>query len=322
MSDFRLPFQKRLCEEVALGLENTERGGNTVGIILRGESGTGKTHAIDLAVRSLPSRHTVGPQVITPCIRLDAGALSGRNTLPAACLAQLGMGSESLRARTLGELESRLYGALAAHRVRVIILEEFHNLLLLGSRDLKSRSGEFLKNLWNFNPPDAIAHWATGGSAASGHRKLVIVISGTHELERPFAQSPELTSRFAITIEAPRLHMFPNESFREFRVLIREFASRFDLAERVDPDDDAFAACCYFACGAHLRELENLFQRADSLLRRKLPPMTTHELFAKAYRAVGARPAALGNPFSWSAEELGAAVKREMTVQGGRRGSR
>lgn len=49
--------------------------------------------------------------------------------------------------------------------------------------------------------------------------------------------------------------------------------------------------------------------------------MTTHELFAKAYSAVGARPAALNNPFSWSAEELGVAVKREMTGQSGRRGS-
>ena len=322
MSDFRLPFQKRLCEEVALGLEGTERGGNSVGIILRGESGSGKTHAIDLAVRSLPPRHTVGAQVITPCIRLDAGALSGGNTLPAACLAQLGMGAESLRTRTLGEMESRLYGALLAHRVQVIFIEEAHNLLLRGSPELKSRSGEVLKNLWNFNPPDAIAHWATGGGTTSGHRKLVIVISGTHELERPFAQSAELTSRFAITIEAPRLHMFPNESFREFRALIREFACRFDLRERADPDDDAFAACCYFACGAHLRELENIFQRADSLRRRKLPPMTTHELFAKAYSAVGTRPAALNNPFSWSAEEINAAVKREMTGQSGRRGGR
>jgi hypothetical protein len=322
VSDFRLPFQKRLCEEVALGLESTERGGNSVGIILRGGSGRGKTHAIDLAIRSLPPRHRVGAQVITPCIRLDASALSGGNALQAACLAQLGMGPESPRSRNPGEMERRLYGALLTHRVQAIILEEFHNLLLLGKPELKSRSGEFLKNLWNFNPPDAIAHWATGGGAASGHRKLVIVISGTHEIERPFAQSPELTSRFAITIEAPRLQMFPNESFREFRALIREFASRFDLTERVDPDDDAFAACCYFACGAHLRELENLFQRADSLLRRKLPPMTTHELFAKAYRAVGAQPAALGNPFSWSAEDLGVAVKREMTIQSGRRGSR
>lgn len=321
MSDFRRPFQKRLCEEVALGLESTERGGNSVGLIVPGESGTGKTHAMDLVVGSLPPRHQVGDQVITPCIRLDAGALSSGYTLPAACLVQLGMGAESLRTRNLGELENRLYGALLAHQVRVIIIEELHNWLLRGTRDFKSRSGESLKNLWNFNLPDAIANWATGGSAACRHRKLVIVISGTDELERAVAQSPELASRFAITIKAPRLTMFPNENFREFRALVREFASRFGLMERADPDDDAFAACCYFACGAHLRELENIFQRADSLLRRKLQPMTSMELFARAYRDVGARPATLNNPFSWSAEELSLAVKREMTGQSGRRGS-
>ena len=118
MSDFRLPFQKRLCEEVALGLEGTERGGNSVGIILRGGSGRGKTHAIDLAIRSLPPRHRVGAQVITPCIRLDASALSGGNALQAACLAQLGMGPESPRSRNPGEMERRLYGALLTHRVQ------------------------------------------------------------------------------------------------------------------------------------------------------------------------------------------------------------
>lgn len=68
-SNYLLPFQKRLLEQVDTALGEIAAGGNSQGIQLIGASGSGKTHGLDvLATRYSPDID--GYQRITPCCRV------------------------------------------------------------------------------------------------------------------------------------------------------------------------------------------------------------------------------------------------------------
>jgi len=304
MSDVLLPFQAALLEEVKLGLEETRLGRNSIGILLLGESGTGKTHAADLLV-DLFRPYRDGVQMMTPCLRLDANAIGGKESVPSAGLSQLG---RQVRPRQSG-LESMFMDAVMQQRVQLLVLEEFHNRLLSGKSDFRSAQGEFLKNLWNCTPKNSVSNWSNPNPHSSP-RKLVIVVSGTPILLEAFRGNPELDSRFTVVIEAKPLGMFPNEEFRLFRQLMRAFAERFSLGELVNPDDNELAARCFFACEAHLRKLEKIFARVAAIVRHQHDEPDIGAIFTTAWakEMKGAGP----NPFVLSKAELNALVAKEL----------
>jgi hypothetical protein len=314
MNEFSLPFQTELSDAVKSGLEETEHGGNSVGILTLGESGSGKTYANDLLANCWKPNKD-GEQLITPCLRLNVSAIGGNDSIPSAALAQLGrpVGTK------IPNIELVLIDALIKHRVRLIIFEEFHNRLLSTKKEFRHSQGEFLKNLWNFISPQATRGWAMPASGNSP-RKPVIVISGLPQLLDAFECDSELGSRFPIRIFANRLGMFPDSDFKDFRKIVREMSQRFDLEALVNPNDSKFVGRCFFASsrrtgsgrlGCHLRELEVLFQRAATLLRRMKTPMEISRLFEKAFQQVGSTTGSSINPFSLDNEEFGKLVSDE-----------
>lgn len=314
MSEFNLPFQTELTDAVKSGLEETEHGGNSVGVLTIGESGSGKTYANDMLAEYWEP-YKDGEQLITPCLRLNVSAIGGSDSIPSAALAQLG---RPVRTK-IPNIEAVLIDALIRHRVRLIILEEFHNRLLSSKKEFRHSQGEFLKNLWNFISPQATRGWAAPASENSP-RKPVIVISGLPQLLDAFESDSELGSRFPIRIFANRLGMFPDSDFKDFRKIIREMSQRFDLDGLVNPNDDNFVGRCFFASsrrtgsgrlGCHLRELEVIFQRAATLRRRIKPLMEIIPLFEKSFQQVGSTTGGSLNPFSLGTAELGKLVSDE-----------
>lgn len=307
MSDFSLPFQTELSDAVKSGLEETEHGGNSVGILVLGDSGSGKTYANDMLANCWEP-YKVGEQLITPCLRLNVSAIGGTDSIPSAALAQMG---RPVRTK-IPNIELVLIDALIIHRVRLILLEEFHNRLLSSKKEFRHSQGEFLKNLWNFVAPLATRGWATPSSGNSP-RKPVIVLSGLPQLLDPFENDSELGSRFPIRIFANRLGMFPDSEFKDFRKVVREMSQRFELDGMVNPNDSDFVSRCFFASsrrtgsgrlGCHLRELEVLFQRAATLRRRMKTTMEIIPLFEKAFQQVGSTTGSNINPFSMATEEF------------------
>lgn len=223
MTEFNLPFQDELFDAVKFGFEETEQGGNSVGILLLGESGSGKTHAADLLAKS-HKQYTDGNQIVTPCLRINVSAIGGNDSIPNAALAQLG---RPIYTR-MPNIELVLIDALITHRVRLIILEEFHNRLLSSKREFRHTQGELLKNLWNFISPETTQAWAKP-SFESSPRKPVIVISGLPNLLNAFEIDSELGSRFPTRIFANRLAIFPDSDFKDFRRIIKQMSKRFAL---------------------------------------------------------------------------------------------
>jgi hypothetical protein len=307
MSDFSLPFQIELSDAVKSGLEETEHGGNSVGILTLGESGSGKTYANDMLANCWES-YTDGAQLISPCLRLNVSAIGGTDSIPSAALAQLG---RPVRTK-IPNIELVLIDALIKHRVRLILLEEFHNRLLSSKKEFRHSQGEFLKNLWNFVAPQATRGWATPVSGNSP-RKPVIVISGLPKLLDAFESDSELGSRFPIRIFANRLGMFPESDFKDFRKIVKEMSLRFAFDELVNPNDSNFVSRCFLASSrragngrleCHLRELEVIFQRAATLRRRMKTSTEITPLFEKAFQQVGSATGRSGNPFSLASEEF------------------
>src|SRR5688572_10475527 len=68
-----LPAQQALIDQVQKGLLEIDAGGNSMGILLVGPSGTGKTTAIDLVSERYPP-YVDGVQRCFPCCRISAAS--------------------------------------------------------------------------------------------------------------------------------------------------------------------------------------------------------------------------------------------------------
>lgn len=267
-SDFLLPFQERLLEQVETALGEIAAGGNSQGIQLIGASGSGKTHGLDaLADRYPPTIGIDGKQRITPCCRVAMAAQADAVATAASVLHQLGKPPRGGAKPNLKLLEPDVHRGLLAHRVRILVFEEFHNALLASTPQLRGQMARFLKNLWNLHPEDSPLRWSTPEPERGDHR-LVVIVSGTDELVKVFEKDAELASRFGCVVKAEQVAFFPPESFDNFRNVYSSLAARFGLSDRLSPEDYSMVARCMLACGPHLRKLEKLLQRMATLVRR------------------------------------------------------
>lgn len=309
-NDFVLPFQQRLLDQVEMALEEIKAGGNSQGILLIGASGTGKSHGLDLVANRYAFEQMDGYQRITPCCRVSASTKADAYTTVAGVLTQLGKPMPNAKGNSnLMTLELSMQAALVAHRVQILIFEEFHNALLSGTPQLRGQTARLLKNQWNQSPLETAIGWAVPDIQRGDHR-LVNVISGTDELREVFDKDKELGSRFGCVVEASSLNFSPPDSFKDFRYVFRSMAERFGLSDRLDADDDAIVARFLAACEAHLRVLEKLMQRTATLSRRQGVLVITLELLATAFDQIGGTTHPMGNPFRWTDEELTAHIVR------------
>lgn len=310
-NDFLLPFQQRLLEQIDLALEEVNAGGNSQGILLIGASGTGKSHGLDMAANLYERPQRDGYQRITPLIRVSASTKADAYTTAAGVLRQLGKPMPPTRgSASLLTLELSMQEALLAHRVRILMLEEFHNALL-GSKQLRGQTARLLKNLWNQSPQEVANDWAVPNTLR-GDQRLVIVISGTNELREVFETDKELGSRFSCMVEAKSLAFFPVESLQDFRHVFRSMAKRFALS--LDANDDVIVPRFLAACEGHLRLLEKLMQRTATLSRREGGQKITLGLLARAFDTMGGAPHPLGNPFGWTDDVLAAHIVRSQAL--------
>ena len=303
-SNFLLPFQERLLEQVETALDEIAAGGNSQGIQLIGASGSGKTHGLDALADGYPPTIGYNGQRITPCCRVAVTAQADAVSTAASVLHQLG---KPLRASTrpnLKLLEPDMHRALRSHRVRILVFEEFHNALLASTPQLRGQIARFLKNLWNLHPEDSPLRWSAPEPGRDDQR-LVVIVSGTDELVKVFEKDAELASRFGCVVKAEQVGFFPKESFDNFRNVYGSLAGRFGLSDRLSPEDDSTVARCMLACGPHLRKLEKLLQRMATLARRLDGPKIDLELLAAAFDAVGgATGASSSNPFKLTEAEV------------------
>ncbi|ODS68317.1 MAG: hypothetical protein ABS38_06895 [Acidovorax sp. SCN 68-22] len=312
--DYKLPFQQRLLDEVDMALEEIRAGGNSHGILLMGASGTGKSHALDLVVGRFGAESQEGYQRIKTCCRVSSAAKADAPSIAAGVLAQLGKPvSTSSGTTKLSELELSMHAAMRAHKVLILILEEFHNALLSNSPLFRGQTARMLKNIWNQAPLESAGGWAIPDTHRGDYR-LLIIVSGTDELRKPFDTDKELGSRFSCVIETEQPRFFPPESLREFRLVLQSLAERYGLADHLDANNDDVASRLLIACGAHYRKLEKLLQRIATLSRRHPEQNLSLEMLATAYDQVGDNGHLIGNPFRWSSEEVTAYVKRAMAM--------
>lgn len=306
--DCILPFQQRLLDQIDMSLEEIEAGGNSQGILLIGGSGTGKSHALELVVSRYGTVRMEGYQRINACCRVAAATKADAATTATSVLAQLG--KPNAAKTSLDALERSMMAALRAHKVQILMFEEFHNALLSGAPLLRGQTARLLKNTWNQNPLETPDGWAIPDHRRGDYR-LAIIVSGTDELREPFKKDKELASRFSCVIETDQLGFEPRESFRDFRLVFRSLAERFALASRLDANDDDLVARFLVACEAHLRILESLLQRIATLSRRHPGQEMTMDLLASAHDQVAGESHPRGNPFRWTAEEVVSHVLRE-----------
>ncbi len=310
MSDtYLLPFQRELLDEVDLALEEVAAGATSKGILLIGESGAGKTKALDILndhVQLLPyAASDISPyQQLTAVCRLTSRSKAGAISIAKGILAKLGKPIQTGARIPLDELESDAIAALKARKVRLLVFEEFHNTLLAGSRQLRGQSARLLKNIWNMEPEHSSANWVRP-DASEGER-LVIVVSGTAELLPVFEKEAELSSRFFTLVTAPRIKLYPPEDFQQFRQVARSMCRDYGLDEALldVAKDHAMAARLYFATDGHLRRLDSLLLRFRTL-RNRGQNLSAIETLGRALSKGLSNPVGIErNPFLWTEEEL------------------
>lgn len=308
--EFLLPHQALLISRIDTALEEVRNGSNSQGILFIGASGSGKTHALDVATRSLRQRKD-GHQRIIPCCRVGADATASTASIASAILVQLGVPLHVSSQLKPKQLEPMVMDALRACEVQLLIFEELHNALKASSRQLRGQLSRFLKNLWNLSPADSSSNWARPDRTRGDHR-LVILASGTDELKDVFyhQEQKELQSRFGCLVEATKLSFSPSESFRAFRGVLAAMIRRSQLNHKLSATDNEVASRTLIACDGHLRVLETILCRSATLERRSANSMNSLELLACAFDEVGGETTSERNPFRWSTAEIAARIKK------------
>lgn len=308
--EYLLTFQRDLLDSVLMSYEELLRGRNSQGLILMGSSGVGKTHGLDVLasnfldwVQREPWAATAGIQPISPVLRYAADAKADANSMLTHLLARLGKVVLKEKRPGLGKLEADFLQAMHARRVRLLILEEFHNAILKGTPQLRGQAARLLKNIWNMAPEDSSLGWSKPAPGRDDWR-VIIVVSGTEELLPVFDKDAELSSRFSTIVRAQQLGFTPPAAFKEFRGVLKHMVAHEELTGWLVANDNDLAARIMLACNGHLRLLEKLLQRTATLWNkagknRDLPPLA---LLAQAFPAINSSGAT--NPFELAPEEL------------------
>lgn len=326
-NEYVLPFQQELLDTVGMALEEVLEGSTSQGILLIGESGTGKTKCLDMLcaqVNGLPHPAAgVSPhQQLTAVCRVESGYKADAASMLKELLSKLGKPFPAGARITLSQLEADAMAALSARKVRLLVLEEFHNTMLAGSRQLRGQAALLLKNIWNQAPKGNSSNWVRPGSADAP--RLVMVVSGTEELLPAFEKDPELSSRFNRAVAAPRIRLHPPSDFQLFREVARSMCRSYGLEVLLDiARDDALAVRLYFATDGHLRRLDSLLLRCRTLRKQEqFKSAGGTEVLDAAHSTTPKTGHGDGNnPFRWSEADLTrraveriAAVKREQGI--------
>lgn len=301
MSDYRRPWQTRLLEEVELAREEVRATGKSKGILVIGESGVGKTHAFDILSALYAPIVRDGKRVV-PSVRLAPSATAKVNANIQSMLVQMGRPAVGLKG---ADLFGTFLKAGVAVELEIALFEEMHNAILKSSAAIGKETSEFLKNVWNYHDARISSAWTRPSADGSKPHGLVLVLSGTSDLERPILSSSELQSRFGTVIRAPKPSLFPAAARKDFQHLFKEMRDRYRLPKELSPNDAEHLARVYFATSEHLRHLESLFQRTSTLLAKNgTAPIL--EVLRHAANAVipHARITVDGNPFDWSVDSL------------------
>lgn len=311
MSDsYVLPFQRDLLDTVGMALDEVQEGSTSQGILLIGESGTGKTMALDMLCAHVEAMFNTSVsaspyQQLTAVCRVESGAKADAVSILKEILSKLGKPYRAGTRATLAQLETDAMAALSARKVRLLVLEEFHNTLLAGSRQLRGQAALLLKNIWNRVPQGSSASWVRPGS--SEDTRLVLVVSGTEELLPVFEKDAELSSRFNTMLPAPRIRLYPAADFQLFRQVARNMCRRYDIEALLDvAKDDALAVRLYFASEGHLRVLNSLLLRCRTLRKREQHKGAgAIEILANAHsKTLPKGISEDSNPFLWSGPDL------------------
>jgi hypothetical protein len=308
MTDYRRPWQSKLLEQVSLALEEMRATHTSRGIVVIGESGVGKTHAFDLLSEQF-APHTVAGELVVPSFRVAVSAATDVHSYLESCLEQLGRPSGGL---PHAKLFRTFLKAMEKKKAELGMLEETHNAILKSSSAIGKGMTELLKNLWNFHEPTISTNWTRPARGDKSRKAVVLVVSGTPELEGPLFSNDELSSRFGTVVRAPTPALFPDEARMDFQQLVKQMRDRHGLPRDVSPNDVALLARVFFATSGHLRKLDFLFVRASGL-RALNPQLSLLPMLAQAYDSViaPARSEGQGNPFLWSKEDLEARVNSE-----------
>jgi len=206
-----------------------------------------------------------------------------------------------------------LLDAIIARQVKLVIFEELHNALLKGDAKFRGAINKFFKNLWNMPPINSVDNWASPDRNRNDHR-LVILLTGTHEVLPVLNIDDELDSRCSVEIVCEYTGFFPLERFAAFRKVFRELASRFEVDDLLLAGDKAVVSRCLISTGGHLRRLEGLIERASTLRRRLGKEVSALDLMARAasqFSYSGTR----SNAFELDDAELEQYVHREKLKQ-------
>jgi hypothetical protein len=284
MTDYRRPFQQTLLDQVSMAEAEVLQTGVSKGILLIGDSGAGKTYAFDLVSSRYP-RRLDGMQQVCPCVRVSLGSKPNVRSVIESALLQLGR--PLLARHRESSIESVFHDALRAQQTSLFMLEEFHNGLLVGASDLRKQHQDFAKNTWNMHDPRNPQSWVSATGAEKRHA-IVMVLSGTENLRKPFSSNCELNSRFNTVIEAPSLALFPESLYTEFRRVLKAMLTRHGLADKFDVNDGMFPVQVFLATNGHGRNMDSLALRVSTLRKKWDGTTPIIELFAVAFEQLGA----------------------------------
>jgi hypothetical protein len=299
-NEYLLSYQRQLCDQLALAIARVLSGGNSVGMLLLGASGSGKTTALDAAEKRYPELIVDG-QPTSPMCRIQVPTSGDPTSIVAQGLERLGKPVCRPADMKLKILEPDFEAALSSRCVMILALEEAHNAMITSDAKFRGLTHQLIKSLWNCVPRNKPSSWSHP-DVARGDRRRVILLSATDKLLATIKDDDELWSRFPIIIRAPTLAFEPPELFREFREILAVILYRYGLVPSVAFDEGELAVRAMLACNGHLRTLDDIAERASTIKAPK--KYSVNELLALAFESLTLASRLSGNPFRLSAGEL------------------
>lgn len=272
----RFPQVKRAQDRLEELLAYQCDGEEPEGLVIIGDTGTGKTTLLENFVQMRPRvEHAEFTEV--PVLYAEVPAKCSPKALAGVLLRALGSlfwnrGDDAERAEQLRIL-------LAACRVRLIILDEVNHLGDRGAEKSHYFVGDWIKQLMR----------------SSG---IPIVLAGTPAASVLWDTNEQLADRFREQILLEPLSMEAGR-IRELRSVLGTFLGLMQGIPCIDLTDETHARSMAFATAGRLRDIRRLLVRAVEIAAQQSPAAITRATLSSAFLEVIYRGAdAKRNPFS------------------------